>query len=177
MVRCLLLVYVLLLLQCPARADEGRRLVGQSPCVILVHDVDKTTGSLVFRQAETNFELREAEETVLTTDGKFQIRIYREVGDRPRQVALSLKDTKVYDRTGMLLDEAEILRRVKPGMQVVIARGGDKIGLDYVFVFKKETLILVLPKHHEVPRPEPLPVSILGSVLESVATRILFPDL
>jgi hypothetical protein len=170
MVRCLVLAYALSLLQGTAHADEGNGRVGLSPCVILVHEVNKTSGSLVFRQAELNFAFIEKEVSTFV-DGKFTQRkvSFPEPANRPKKVTFSLKNTKVYDSTGTLLGEAEILKRVKPGMAMVIARLGDKIGLDYLFVFKKETLIIVLAADQEVPKPEPLPVSILMPVLEAVA--------
>jgi len=170
MMRCLVLAYALSLLQGSAHADERKGRVGLSPCLIFIHEVDKASGSLVFRQSECNFAYLEKEVSTIV-DGKikkFKVPVEVPVGNRPKKVTISLKSTKVYDRTGTLLDEAEVLKRVKPGIAVVIARRGDKIGLDYLFVFKKETLIIVLPAHQEVPMPEPLPVSILMPVLDAV---------
>lgn len=56
----------------------------------------------------------------------------------------SLKDFKVYDGTGKLLDTDEVIRRVKPGMALLIAKKGDKTNRDILFSLKKETLVLVL---------------------------------
>jgi len=170
-VRCLLLACGLSLLQGTAHGDHRILWVGQSPCLIRVHEVDEASGSLVLRQAETNLEMAEHDVLRKTIDGKVEtikITEAREVRDRPKEVTFSLKNTKVYDRTGRLLGEVEVLKRVKPGMAVVLARRGDKIGLDYLFVFKKETLILVLQANQEVPMPEPLPRSVLIPVLVSV---------
>src|SRR5262249_365460 len=142
MVRYLLLVVGLSLFQGTARADEQEPLVGVSPCLILVHEVDRASGSLVFRQAETNTAVIEKEVAQTSANGKIENRkipVYQEVRDLPRHVKLRLKDIKVYDMAGTLLDEAAIWKRVKPGTEVVIARWGDKIGLDYLFVLKKET--------------------------------------
>ncbi len=161
MVRCLLLAYGLSLLQGPVHADERKTRVGLSPCRILVHEVDTESPSLVFRQGETICVL---EEVQLAINGKIVTRTrptYRSVPAHLMQVKLSLKDINVFDGTGTLLGEAEILKRVKPGMEVMIARWDDQIGLDYLFVFKKETLILVLPRFHDVPNPKPGPGSLL----------------
>jgi hypothetical protein len=171
MVRCLLLACGLSLLQGTVRADDRVLWVGQSPCLILVHEVDKASSSLVFRQADTNILLSEKEYQV-SIDGKIETRkvpYYQSVCNRPSQVRFSLKDTKVYDNTGTLLDEADILKRARPGMGVVIARMGDKFDPHYLFVFKKETLIVVVPADREVPRPEPLPVSFVIPALGAFA--------
>lgn len=155
-------------------ASGGQRVlyIGESPCLLQIHEVDERTSSLVFRQAQTNIVMAEQDVLRKTIDGgteKIRILEAREV-NRPNTVAFPLKKARVYDRRGRLLDEAEIMKKARPGMQVVIARWGDKIGLDYLFVFKKETLILVLAKNQEVPRPETLPVwPLLGSVLEALA--------
>jgi len=174
MVRCLLLTCGLSMLQSTARADDRILWVGKSPCLILVHEIDKAAGSLVFRQSETNWKLLEKEIQRETSDGKsetYKAHEIVEVRNRPKKVAFSLKNIQVYDGTGTRLGGAEVMKRTKPGMQVMIARLGDKIGLDYLFVFKKETLILVVPANQEIPRPEPLPVwPVLVWVLEALAS-------
>jgi hypothetical protein len=65
--------------------------------------------------------------------------------------AFSLKNTKIYNTSGTLLGEGEILRKVKPGTQVLIARMGDKISLTFLFSIKKDTLVLVMPSNREIP--------------------------
>jgi hypothetical protein len=171
MVRCLVLACGLSLLPGTAPAQDRILWIGESPCLIPIHEVDKATGSLVFRQMENNFVLAEREVTQQTIDGKTrtkQVPYYR-TAQRPNKVAFSLKQTRVYDTTGTRLTEADVLERARPGMLVVIARLGDELPLTYLFILKKETLILLLPSDHEVPTPEPRPMwSLLDRLLDAL---------
>jgi hypothetical protein len=114
----------------------------------------------VFPQSCYNLELRERDVKCATSDGKTTtIKVpYHEGALRPNKVAFSLKTTTVYDTSGARLTEAEVLKRARPGTPVIIARWGDTIGLDYLFVLNSETLVLVVPADREVPMPEERPV-------------------
>jgi hypothetical protein len=155
MMRCSLLVVGLSLLPGTGRAGEAY--------FSKVHDVDKGTASLVFRGLECIDVLKQVVNE--RTGEKVEVHVPTPF---ERNWKYSLNDYQVYDGIGKLLGPEEVLKRVHPGMVVLIARKGDKINLGKLFSLKKETLILIMPPNKNLPPAALSPNGPLGFLGETI---------
>jgi len=148
MMRCFLVTVGLSLLSGTGRAGEA--------VFVPVHGVDKATGALLFRELE---EVRGVKDFVVEeiVDGKTVQRTVQGHTVRfvEKSVKLHLKYFKVYDGFGNLLAAKEVMKRVKPGTVVLVARMGDKLNRWDLFSLTKETMVLVMPPNRWMPKPAP----------------------
>jgi hypothetical protein len=126
------------------------------PRIANVAALDPAEGEIILHEV-TQRVVPEVRKQIRTVNGKaveIEMTVYVPVLEQ-RQRKLSLKEGKVFDTAGALMEAAEVWKRLKVGAAVLVSGDGKMVDPAYLGIVTKETVILAFPTGPDTIIPEP----------------------
>jgi hypothetical protein len=152
---------VLFALAVPAGDEKTPDPTGAPPTIQFVSAVDAAQGTVTFHRVETVKVAVQVTEIVNV--GGQQVPVTKTVTrDEQRTVYLtqSLKNVLIQTASGLKLETANALKRIRPGMAVIVSADGKAVSPAFLGIVQPETIVLTppaAPATPPMPRPLVLP--------------------
>jgi hypothetical protein len=136
--------------------DKAEPLTGPPPSIHAVKTVDADKGVVIVEK--TTIDTVPVQEAfTVNIGGRVETRVrtvYKSV-QKVTQHAYIIKDSRVQTAGGKDVPAAEALKRIKPGMPMLISGDGNPVSPGYLAIFQPETIVLI-PAGQPAPPPPPL---------------------
>jgi hypothetical protein len=144
-----------LALAVPAGDEEKLPLPqGPPPTIMVVSGVEADAAKIRFRRVETVFVPFQVAEVVVVNGKNVVVTkttIKQEI--RTVEVAYSLKEAKIRSAAGKDINVRDALKQLKAGTAVLVSETGKDVDRAYLSVVNPDTLVLMIPRHVDVPEP------------------------
>lgn len=136
-------------------AAELPRVSGPPPRFAIVAEVNQRDKSINLLETIVKIvpfeQVRKVEKNGMVVEEKFTA-FKQELVQQILRVAIT-KETEVYDAGNNRLADAEIWKRLKTGVPILLSADGRKVDPAYLGIVKKDAIIVAIPQPPVTPRP------------------------